>query len=74
MLHCDVCGRKLSDENDKNALVGMSITVKANEEDDPAVRQWHTELMKPYELDRTYCICFPCWLSALGIEPEVRHE
>lgn len=65
LIECDVCGRDLTLKSG-GTLIGIEIEVSCLEE---VAYASYTKAMKPYELDKKYRICFPCWLKSLGIKP-----
>lgn len=67
---CDACGRYLRQANGETVLIGMQISVIVDEKLDDETKGWYTDQMYPYEVNREYSICFPCWLKSLGIKPE----
>lgn len=69
---CDACGRYLCLAIGETVLVGMRISVIIDEKLDNEIKGWYTDQMYPYEVNREYNICFPCWLTSLGIKPDKR--
>jgi len=62
------------DSKGEHDLIGLSITVTTvttilKPEITPEVRRELIRQIFPYHLDKTYNICFPCWLKSLGVKP-----
>lgn len=66
---CDTCGKNMTMPNGVS-FSGIQIRVGIGGATDGPDRQWYAEQMAPFELDRTYNICFPCWLHSLGVRPD----
>lgn len=66
---CDVCGKDMTMPNKETTLIGIQIRLVVGETADESTRRWYAEQIAPFELDRNYCICFPCWLRSLGVCP-----
>ena len=65
--YCDVCGRSMMAPSGF-VLEGMRITLEYGL-DDEELRQWMADHIAPYELNRTYHICWRCWLQVMGVKP-----
>lgn len=67
---CDACGKNMTMSNKETTLVGIQIRLVAGEAADESTRRWYAEQIAPFELNREYTICFPCWPHSLGVRPD----
>lgn len=73
-MDCDVCSRNMTPPHGEYSIMGVRVTIIPEEGVDESLREWLVEHMHPYEADRVYRVCFPCWLASLGILPEKREN
>lgn len=66
MDNCSVCERPLTVEGFGGKLIGVCITIECPAEEH---RVAFEKAMYPYDIDKTYSVCFPCWLLSLGVKP-----
>lgn len=62
---CNVC-QKAFPKN--NALIGISITAGGFAIGKRQKESFSKQLF-PYKLDKTYRVCWKCWLQSMGIKP-----
>ena len=70
-MKCDVCGKSLEYINADGStcsVQGMNISIQIS---DGIMKAGEAErIMYPYEPNREYIVCYPCWLKSLGIKPD----
>ena len=62
---CDACGSEMPLPN---PLPAMTINIGSRTKVPAIKEEWATRVA-PYDVDKTYIICFPCYFKALGIKP-----
>jgi hypothetical protein len=50
-------------------IIGISFKFSA---ENPLDAEFLNEQLAPLSADKTYCVCYGCWLQSLGIKPESR--
>jgi len=68
-MRCDACGKNMTTPNGEVYFCGVQIEVLIDDDMDEPSKQWYDEQMKPYQVNRQYHVCFPCWLRSLGVRP-----
>ena len=66
---CDACGKNMTMPDGGMSIIGVQINIGTSEAMDESSLQWLIEQMAPFEVNRNYAICFPCWLRSLGVCP-----
>ena len=70
-MKCDVCGKSLEYINADGStcsVQGMNISIQIS---NGIMKAGEAErIMYPYEPNRGYIVCYPCWLKSLGIKPD----
>ena len=67
---CDVCGRPISTTLSTGEHItcdGVYISFTKGDATDEQM-EFYQSTATPYKIDRTYHICWACWLKALGIK------
>jgi len=67
-MKCDVCSKEM--EEDGASLIGISSTFSAETFDTFSVEFTQRQLGK-YEINKTYNVCWECWLKSLGVKPPI---
>jgi hypothetical protein len=62
---CSVCDTEFPPAS---PLPAMTFNIGANTQN-PKVKSDYAHQVTPYNVDKTYVICFPCFFKALGIKP-----
>ena len=65
---CDVCGKSVM--VGVTAVIEVATVLKSEDcKDKETIIKLLKNYLKPYKLDKRYCVCYPCWLKSMGIKP-----
>ena len=69
-MDCNSCGKNMTTPDEETSFIGVKIEVILDDCLDEATKEWYIKQMKPFQVNRQYHVCFPCWLRGLGVQAE----
>ena len=62
---CSACDKEFPPAS---PIPAMTFNLGANTQNPKIKADWQNQIL-PFNIDKTYAICFPCFFKALGIKP-----
>ena len=65
-MNCDACNKEF---NSKYTAVGICISSDTTDNFNAVNVEELQKQFAPYELNKSYNVCYACWLKSLGVKP-----